>query len=487
MQAVYSLGLKQLKTGLMANKNTALSAKFKRLIGTLPRTHALLIGLAVATVFFATMLPSAEVQANRRSMPVAINIDTNPQLALTTLTNPVLSEPTLANENTQPEWKELVVRKGDNLAKLFDRAGASASDMSDVLQSSADAAKALKHIFPGQKLSFQVDEKGQLLGLRYEESEIKSTHYYREDDSFVTEKISREPEVRQQFTSGTITSSFYKAGIDAGLSDGMILQLAEIFGGEIDFALDLRTNDHFSVMYDAYYLDGKKIGNGPILAVSFTNDGETHTAFRYVYANGDQGYFSADGTSMRKTFMRAPLDVIRVTSSFSTGRYHPVLKITRPHRGIDYGAPTGTPVYAAGDGRVVESSFSSSMGNYVVIQHGGSYATKYLHLSKRSVKAGDRVRQHQTIGAVGSTGLASGPHLHYEFLVNGVHTNPAKIAGQLPKAERIAAGEQRRFGEQVRNLQTQFTAYAQNQNTTGASGNVTASAGNAAESTSTKL
>lgn len=470
----------------MANKNTALSAKLKRLIGSLPRTHALLIGLAVATVFFATLLPSVEVQANRRPMPIAVDIDTNPQLALTTLTNPVLSEPTLASENIQPEWKELVVRKGDNLAKLFDRAGASAGDMNDVLQSSTDAAKALRHIFPGQKLSFQVDENGQLIALRYEESQLKSTHYYREDNSFVAEKISREPEVRQQFTSGIITSSFYKAGIDAGLSDGMILQLAEIFGGEIDFALDLRANDHFSVMHDAYYLDGKKIGNGPILAVSFTNEGETHTAFRYVYANGDQGYFSADGTSMRKTFMRAPLDIIRVTSSFSMNRLHPVLKTSRPHRGIDYGAPNGTPVYAAGDGRVVQSSFSPSNGNFVVIQHGGSYATKYLHLSKRTVKAGDRVRQRQVIGAVGSTGLATGPHLHYEFLVNGVHTNPAKIAGQLPKAERIATTEQRRFGEQVRNLQTQFTSYAQNRITSD-SNNVTASASNTTESASKNL
>ncbi len=458
----------------MVNKNTTLLIKLKELFGSVPRTHALLIGLAVAMVFFATLLPSNEVQANRRPLSIPTDINTDPQLALSNLTNPVLSEPTLAEEKKQPEWKEVVVRKGDNLAKIFDRAGASAGDMSDILASNTDA-KALKHIFPGQKLAFQVDENGQLVALRYEESQLKTTHYYREDENFAVEKINREPEVRQEFTTGTIASSFYKAGIDAGLSDGMILQLAEIFGGEIDFALDLRTSDHFSVMYDAYYLDGKKIGNGPILAAAFTNDGETHTAFRYVYSSGDQGYFSADGVSMRKTFMRAPLDIIRVTSSFSTGRYHPVLKITRPHRGIDYGAPTGTPVYAAGDGRVVESSFSPSMGNFVVIQHGGSYATKYLHLSKRSVKAGDRVRQHQTIGAVGSTGLASGPHLHYEFLVNGAHTNPAKIASQLPKAERIAAGEQRRFGEQVRNLQTQFTTYAQNKNTVIAADNVTAS------------
>lgn len=446
----------------MPHNNATLAVKIKRLVDTLPRTHALLIGLAVVTVFFALLLPSGEVQANRRPLPLALDIDANPQLALTSLTSPIFNEPILAAENEQPEWRELEVRKGDNLAKLFERAGVSASDMSEVLQSGTDA-KTLKHIYPGQKLAFQIDNDGQLLALRYEETQLKSTQYYRENNSFVAEKVNREPEIRQQFTSGTITSSFYKAGIDAGLNDGMILKLAEIFGSEVDFALDLRANDQFAVLHDEYYLDGKKIGNGPILAASFTNQGETHTAFRYVYANGDQGYFSADGTSMRKTFMRAPLDIIRITSSFSLNRLHPVLKTSRPHRGIDYGAPTGTPVYAAGDGRVVQSGFSPSNGNFVVIQHGGSYATKYLHLSKRTVKVGDRVRQRQTIGAVGSTGLATGPHLHYEFLVNGVHTNPAKIAGQLPKAERIATSEQRRFGQQVRGLQMQFTTYAQSQ------------------------
>lgn len=452
----------------MAQNNTALAIKIKKLIDSLPRTHALLIGLAVTTVFFALMLPSGEVQANRRSLPLAIDIDTNPQLALTALTNPVLSEPTLATENEQPEWKELVVRKGDNLAKLFDRAGISASAVSEVLQSGTDA-NTLKHIYPGQRLAFQIDKEGQLVALRHEETQLKSTQYYREHDSFVAEKTNREPEVRHQFTNGTITSSFYKAGIDAGLSDGTILQLADIFGGEIDFALDIRADDQFVVMYDEYYLDGKKIGNGPILAAAFTNQGETHSAFRYVYANGELGYFSANGESMRKSFMRAPLDIIRVSSPFNLHRLHPLFNTTRPHRGIDYAAPIGTPVYAAGDGRIVQSGFSESNGNFVVIQHNGTYATKYLHLSKRNVKAGDHVRQHQVIGAVGATGWATGPHLHYEFLVNGVHTNPAKIAGQLPKADHIAASENRRFGEQVRGLQAQFVAYAQ-QNKTAATG-----------------
>jgi murein DD-endopeptidase MepM/ murein hydrolase activator NlpD len=353
----------------------------------------------------------------------------------------------------------LTVRKGDNLAKLFDRAGLSASDMNDVLQSGPEG-KLLKHIFPGQKLAFQTNEDGQLVALRYEENQLKSTQYSRDDDSFVAEKINREPEVRHQFASG------YKAGLDAGLSDGMILKLAEIFGGEIDFVLDLRSNDRFLVMFDEYYLDGKKVGNGPILSASFTNQGDTHEAYRYVYANGDVGYFNQDGTSMRKTFLRAPLDFIRISSPFSMSRKHPLFKTNRPHRGIDYSAPTGTPIYAAGDGRIVQSSSSSSNGNFVVIEHNGTYSTKYLHMQKRAVTSGQRVKQGQVIGYVGSTGYATGPHLHYEFLVNGVHTNPATIASKLPKADRIAAGEQRRFSEQVRNLQTQFAAHDQQNNMT---------------------
>ncbi len=426
--------------------------------------HMVLATAALALVFFALLLPSGEVQANRRALPISTDIDLNPQIALSNLTTATISTPTLdtAADAPQENWQELTVRKGDNLAKLFDRAGASAADMNGVLESGPDA-KTLTHIFPGQKLAFQLDKNGQLVSLRYDENQLKSIHYNRDENSFVAEKISREPEVRHQLARGNITSSLYKAGLDAGLSDAMILQLAEIFGGEVDFVLDLRANDEFVVLYDEYYLDGKKIGNGPILAASFTNEGDTHSAYRYVYGNGDVGYFSADGISMRKTFMRAPLDFIRISSPFSLSRNHPLFKTNRPHRGIDYAAPTGTPVYAAGDGRVMQSAYSDSMGNYVVIQHNGTYSTKYLHLNKRSVKVGDRVRQHQVIGAVGSTGWATGPHLHYEFLVDGVHTNPAKIAGKLPQADKIATAEQRRFSEQVRNLQVQFAAYA-NQN-----------------------
>ena len=444
----------------MANNVFNLAKRISAATQHLPKTHMVLATTALALVFFALLLPSGEVQATRRALPIGTNIDLNPQIALSNLATAKVSEPTLtmASSTTEERWQEVTVRKGDNLAKLFDRAGVSATDMNDVLQSGPDA-KSLTHIFPGQKLAFQLDQDGQLIALRYDESQLKSTHYNRDENNFVAEKISREPEVRHQLSSGSITSSLYKSGLDAGLSDAMILQMAEIFGGEVDFVLDLRPNDQFVVLYDEYYLDGKKIGNGPILAASFTNQGDRHSAYRYVYANGEVGYFSAEGVSMRKTFMRAPLDFIRISSPFSLSRLHPLFKTNRPHKGIDYAAPTGTPVYAAGDGRVMQSAFSDSMGNYVVIQHNGTYSTKYLHLNKRTVKVGDRVKQHQVIGAVGSTGWATGPHLHYEFLVNGEHTNPAKIAGKLPQADRIASAEQRRFGEQVRGLQTQLAGH----------------------------
>lgn len=440
----------------MTDKDSKPPFSLRGLINELPRLHLIVVGVAASMVFLALLLPSGQVQANRRPLPVAVELNPDLQLTLAGLSSLSLPEPSIDGLET---WQELTVRKGDNLAKLFERAGLSANELHEVMQSGPEA-KSLTRIFPGQKLSFQIDDNGQLMALRYQESQLDSTEYHRGDSSFVAEKTSREPEVRHQFASGSINSSLYKAGLDAGLADGMILQMANIFGGVIDFVLDLRSNDQFVVLYDEYYLDGKKVGDGPILAAAFTTQGETHTAYRYVYANGDIDYFSPEGVSMRKTFLRAPLDFIRISSPFSLNRIHPLFKTGRPHRGIDYAAPAGTPIYAAGDGRVVQSGFSNSNGNFVVIQHGETYTTKYLHLQKRAVRPGERVRQRQLIGWVGSTGYATGPHLHYEFLVNGVHHNPGTIVNKLPKAEHIASAEKGRFLKQVAGLQTQFAAYA---------------------------
>ncbi len=200
--------------------------------------------------------------------------------------------------------------------------------------------------------------------------------------------------------------------------------LANIFGGVIDFVQDPRKGDTIHLVYEDLYLDGKKYKDGDIIAASFTNQGKTFNAFRYTDANGDASYYNEQGVSMRKAFPVGAVDFTRISSNFNPRRLHPIYKTSRPHRGTDYAASRGTPVFAAGDGRVYKTGYSKANGNYVFIQHGEQYVTKYLHLHKRKVKKGQRVSQSQVIGTVGSTGAATGPHLHYEFLMNGRAPQP---------------------------------------------------------------
>lgn len=436
-------------------------------VANVPRLHLMIATVAVTVVFLALLLPSEPVQANRTTMPLPLElapIAIAPMASRLDLpTSDAVAEPAnAAAAPTEPEvfdaaWKEITVRSGDSLAKLFQRAGLSASELHEVMQAGPEA-KSLTRLFPGQKLAFQLDDDGELQSLRYEEDLLTSTEYVRADDSFIAEKVVREPEVRQQFARGSIDSSLYKAAADAGLPDGTILEIANIFGGVVDFILDIRAGDEFAVLYEEKWLDGQKVGNGAVLAATFINQGRAHTAYRYDDTTGSSSYYSPEGVSMRRAFLRAPLDFLRVTSNFNPKRMHPVLKITRPHRGVDYGAPTGTPVYAAGDGRVAQSGFTRPNGNFVVVQHGQQYTTKYLHLQKRAVSAGARVKQGQLIGWVGSTGYATGPHLHYEFLVNGVHRDPRKIVDQLPRATQLASAERKRFDAQTSTVRTQFAA-----------------------------
>jgi murein DD-endopeptidase MepM/ murein hydrolase activator NlpD len=226
--------------------------------------------------------------------------------------------------------------------------------------------------------------------------------------------------------------------------------------------LDIRKGDHFNVLYEEKFLDGEKIGAGAILAAEFTNQGHKFRAVRYTNAAGDSHYFTPDGESMRKAFLLAPVDFRRISGNFNPKRLHPIFKTVRPHRGTDYAANTGTPVWASGDGRVVAAGYTKPNGNYVFIQHGNNIQTKYLHLNKKMVKTGQRVKQKQIIGTVGSTGYATGPHLHYEFLLDGVHRNPRTIVQKLPKADSIPKAEMAQFRAQtepmVAQLQQRYNA-----------------------------
>ena len=265
------------------------------------------------------------------------------------------------------------------------------------------------------------------------------------DGGFSSEQITREPELRQRWATVEIESSLFLAGRAAGMSSNLIMEVATIFGGVIDFVLDPRRGDTMEVLFEELYLDDEKYADGKVIAASYTNRGERFDAFRYIDSNGVASYYNTDGVSMRKAFLMAPVDFTRISSNFNPRRLHPIYKTLRPHNGTDYAAPRGTPVFAAGDGRVIEAGYTRANGNYVFIQHGDRYLTKYLHLNKRKVKSGQRVVQSQVIGTVGSTGAATGPHLHYEFLVGGVHRNPRTIHKSLPKAKSLPEGEMPRF------------------------------------------
>ncbi|MGB1912216.1 MAG: peptidoglycan DD-metalloendopeptidase family protein [Porticoccaceae bacterium] len=350
-------------------------------------------------------------------------------------------------------WKTQRVSSGDNLSTLFQRAGLSAQEV--YLISRSKQGKSLRNLFPGEILRFAINSMtGDLVELQYEKSLLEIYTFTAQENDFLSKKVIRQPEIITSYRKGQIDQSLYLAGKKAQLPDKTVMELANIFGWDIDFVFDIRAGDSFSLLFEEQYIDGQHLGTGNILAASFTNRGKTYNAVRYTDSNGQVSYYTPEGLSMRKAFLRTPLDIFRISSGFNLRRKHPIHKKIKAHRGVDYAAPTGTPVYASGDGRVIEAGYSRANGNYVFIQHGQTYTTKYLHLSRKSVKTGQTVKQRQVIGKVGATGYATGPHLHYEFLVNGVHRNPRTVA--LPKANPISEAERERFTETVTALLDQL-------------------------------
>jgi len=363
-------------------------------------------------------------------------------------------------DNEQPadqNWKHVEVKPGDNLSMIFSRVGLSDRELFHVVNSHDDA-KVLNRIYPGYQLSFLIPKPGQLEQLKVLKSPMEGYLFTLVDGFYEVETVIREPEVRQVFKHGTITDSLFMAGQREKIPTLTIMEMANIFGGVVDFILDPRLGDHFSILFEEHYLDGEFVGIGDILAAQFTNQGRQYVAVQYQDESGDIGYYNPNGESMRKAFLRTPLDVFRISSNFSLARRHPILNTVRAHKGTDYAAPRGTPVRATSDGRVALASRSGSFGNLVVIKHDGGFETKYAHLNgfANGIKKGMRVRQGDIIGYVGATGSATGPHLHYEFLVEGIHQDPRTVLDKLPKAISIAEEERDRFRQQVAPLLDRF-------------------------------
>ncbi len=392
------------------------------------------------------------------SLELALSDKSEPSLKQLTKSSELpLAVPAIIEEEVTPttSWNSVKVKKGDTLAKIFQNQNYSASDL-HYLMKSGDEIKVLKNIRPGHTIEFAKTEgKEGFESLRYPYS-LSETLVINKvaNKSFDTDIEQKEITYQQRFATATINSSFYNAGIDAGLPDGVIMELAGVFEYDIDFALEIRKNDSFAVLYQEKFIDGKKVGYGDILSAEFINQGDQYAAVQYTDVKNRTAYYTPEGKALRKSFLRAPLKFNYVSSNFNPKRFHPIQKRVKPHRGVDYRAATGTPVRASGDGRVVRSTYDKYNGHHVFVQHGNNIVTKYLHFSKRRVKKGERVKQGQIIGYVGNTGMSQASHLHYEFVVNGVHRNPRTV--KLPHAAPVAKKELTRFKEQTKELISQL-------------------------------
>ncbi len=330
-------------------------------------------------------------------------------------------------------WREERIRSGDTLQSILRRMDVSDEEIQKVLASDP-GAHGLGKLAARRTLLGRVTAQGRLLSLRYLASDTELISVERIQEQFrITQKaIALEPQVIMR--SGTIRHSLFGATDGANVPDSIASEMAEVFSGEIDFHRDLRKDDRFSVVYEAFFHEGRLVKTGQLLAAEFINNGTILRALHFVDSQGNSGYFTPEGKSLKRAFLKSPLPFTRITSGFSNARYHPVLKEWRAHRGIDYGAPTGTPVRAVADATVTFAGWQRGYGNLVVLNHQKPYSTAYGHLSRfaKGIKRGSRVRQGDLIGYVGKTGLATGPHLHYEFRVNNVQKNP--LAMKLPSA-----------------------------------------------------
>jgi len=336
-----------------------------------------------------------------------------------------------------PEYQQLhlTIKRGDTLDRLFRRNKLDLANLAMIIRL-PEAAPHLKRLIPGDEFEIEHDD-GQLVSLYRELGLTSALKITREDDLFTAEIIDRPVEIRTKLAYGRIDSSLFQSATDAGLPDRTIMNLAGIFAWDVDFVLDIRSGDDYYILFEEIYQDGKLVTDGEIVAAEFNNNGRTFQAIRYVDNTGRSDYFTPDGHSVRKAFVRAPVDFSRISSSFNPRRRHPILNTIRAHRGVDYAAPRGTPIKAAGDGKVIFRGVKNGYGNAIIVQHGGNITTLYAHMSKfnNSARVGRRVIQGQTIGYVGKTGLATAPHLHYEYRLNGVHRNPRTV--KLPQAAPI--------------------------------------------------
>jgi murein DD-endopeptidase MepM/ murein hydrolase activator NlpD len=394
-----------------------------------------LLGIALVTGLSTNdpLPPISDTPVMTSVNTVALPVD---EMDAAAITSDVL-EPEIEVE-AEPDYDRLTltVGRGDTMEKLFRKNSLSISHLMQIAQLD-EAKQRFRRIKPGDE--FEVEhEEGQVFGMYSKLDLTTALQIGRVDDTFTAQIIERPVERRKRHAYGVIESSLFESAAQAGLSDKTIMNVAGIFAWDVDFILDIRTGDNYYVQFEEIWQDGEYVTDGEIIAAEFNNNGRQIQAVRFKDGENNTDYFTPEGDSVRKAFIRAPVDFTRISSNFNPKRRHPILNTIRAHRGVDYAAPRGTPIKAAGDGKVIFRGTKSGYGRVVILQHGGNITTLYAHMSSYDAKAklSTRVRQGQTIGYVGMTGLATANHLHYEYRLNGVHRNPRTVS--LPDAEPIA-------------------------------------------------
>lgn len=366
-------------------------------------------------------------------------------------TNNEPDSPYIINPLTHTGWQSYLVAPGDTLTQVLKKAGLSLETWQEIM-ALGKHARYISRVHPGQMINIE-SRNGLLIALNQPLDPVRTLYVVRQKDgslaSFIHEK---ELQTRVAFGSANIEDSLFLSGRRANIDDNILMQLSEIFGCVVDFAHDIHPNDNFKVLYEEQFVDGEKIGTGHVLAIEFHNNGKTHQAIRYTDTHGKVGYYSPNGMSLKRAFLRTPVKFSRISSYFTHQRKHPILHKIRAHKGVDYVAPTGTPVKAVGDGVVAFQGRKGGYGKTLILEHGGKRSTLYAHLSgfAKNVAPGKRVSQGQVIGYVGSSGLATGAHLHYEFRVDGQHRDPLTVP--LPHSVPIPVQQRQMFLAQASEL-----------------------------------
>lgn len=362
-----------------------------------------------------------------------------------------LPEMQIASDTNSAFWYQENIRRGDTIAAILSRLEINEEDKANFLRAAKDS-KAMRQLKPGETIHAETTADGELLTLRYFYGNGEQFLMEKVDDAYEMSEQSAEANARIRVSSGVIESSLFAATDVAGLPSSIAIQIANIFASDIDFYRDLHKGDRFKVVYETFHDNGENTKHGRVLAVEFINKGKSYRAV-YFQVPGEGGdYYTPSGESLRKPFLRAPLEFSRISSGFTNARFHPILKQWRAHRGVDYAAPTGTPVMATADGTVEYSGWQNGYGNMIVLKHKGEYSTAYGHLSafKKGIKKARYVKQGEVIGYVGATGMATGPHLHYELRVNGVQRDPSKMI--MPAALPISKKNRVAFQKEAKEL-----------------------------------